>query len=180
VAAALLFTAASALLPDGRWAAHGLAAAFLAAAALAARIRWAAWLKRLLLVEPLAAGIALMALFLPDGGVRFASLLAKSTLALGAMTLLAATTPFPAILDALRRFRVPSLLVTVLALTHRYLFLLRNELQRMARARRSRSRGPDGVRQWPHIAGMAGRLFIRGTERAERVAGAMAARGWKP
>jgi cobalt/nickel transport system permease protein len=180
VAAALLFTVACALLPDGQWWFYALAAALLAATALAAGVHWAAWLKRLILVEPLAAGIALMALFLPDGEVRFASLLARSTLCLGAMTLLVATTPFPAILDALRRFRVPSLLATVLALTHRYLFLLRDELQRMARARRSRGRGPDGVRQWPHIAGMAGMLFIRATERAERVAGAMAARGWKP
>lgn len=159
---------------------YAVAAALLLAAALLSRIRWAEWMKRLLLVEPLAAGISAMALFLPDGGVRFASLLSRSTLCLGAMTLLSATTPFPAILEALRSFKVPSLLVTVLALTHRYLFVLRDELLRMARARRSRSRGRDGIRQWPHIAGMAGMLFIRATERAERVADAMAARGWKP
>ena len=180
VAAALAFTVAAALLPDGAWTAYPIAAALLLATAVAARVPWAAWLKRLLLVEPLAAGIALMALFLPDGGVRFASLLAKSTLALGAMTLLAATTPVPRVLDALRRFRVPSLLVTVLALTHRYLFVVRDELQRMARARRSRSGGPDGLRAWPAIAAMAGMLFIRSTERAERVARSMAARGWTP
>lgn len=180
VAAALLFTVACALLPNGAWPWYAGAAAALVAAALAVRVRWAEWLKRLALAEPLAAGISLMALLLPDGGVRFASLLGRSTLCLGAMTLLSATTPFPTILDALRLFRVPSLLVTTLALTHRYLFVLRDELQRMVRARRSRSRGPDGIRQWPPIAGMTGMLFIRATERAERVAGAMAARGWMP
>ena len=180
VAAALAFTVAAALLPDRAWAVYAASAALLLTAAVTVRVRWAVWLKRMLFVEPLAAGIALMALFLPDGGVRFASLLARSTLALGAMTLLAATTPVPLILEALRRFGVPSLLVTVLALTHRYLFVVRDELLRMARARRSRSVGPDGVRQWPAIAAMAGMLFIRSTERAERVARSMAARGWTP
>lgn len=180
VAAALAFTVAAALLPDGKWMMYSAAAALLLAVAVLSGVPWGAWLKRLLLVEPLAAGIAVMALFLPDGGLRFASLLAKSTLALGAMTLLAATTPVPRILDTLRWFRVPSLLVTVLALTHRYLFVVRNELLRMARARRSRSTGPDGLRQWPAIASMAGMLFIRATERAERVARSMAARGWTP
>lgn len=180
VAAALAFTVATALLPDGAWTAYAAAVVLLAAGAAAARVPWTAWIKRLLLVEPLAAGIALMALFLPDGGTRFASLLARSTLALGAMTLLAATTPVPRILDVLRRFRVPSLLVTVLALTHRYLFVVRDELARMVRARRSRSPGPDGPRAWPAIAAMSGMLFIRATERAERVARSMAARGWTP
>ena len=105
VAAALLFTVACALLPNGAWPWYAGAAAALVAAALAVRVRWAEWLKRLALAEPLAAGISLRALLLPDGGVRFASLLGRSTLCLGAMTLLSATTPFPAILDALRLFR---------------------------------------------------------------------------
>ena len=127
------------LLPRNAWGLHLAIAAGLAAIAIASRASLRQLLLRLLLVEPIVIGIALLALLRPDGGLLFVSMITKSTLCLASMILLTATTRFSAILDVLRRLRVPALLITSLALTHRFMFVLVEEMQRMLRARRSRT-----------------------------------------
>lgn len=134
---------------------------------------------RLLLLEPLALGGALLAAFQPDGTTRVLTILARSTLCLAAMLLLTSTTPFTELLGVLRRLRLPALLVTVLALLYRYLFVLADEAERMRRARRARSFVPRRTRSWPLLASLVGQLFVRSTERAERIYAAMGARGWR-
>ncbi|HUJ09824.1 MAG TPA: cobalt ECF transporter T component CbiQ [Verrucomicrobiae bacterium] len=136
-------------------------------------------LLRLLLLEPFALGVALLALFQPGGGRIFAFLIAKSTLCLLTMILLSNTTPFSEILRVLRRARVPALLITTLALMYRYLFVLVDEAERMKRARASRTLAWRRRFQWKNVATVAGQLFIRSTERAERIYAAMCARGWR-
>lgn len=167
------------LLPRDAWLAHAGVAAALVAATLAARLRLRGVLMRLLLVEPFAIGIALLALLRPGGGPLFLSMVAKSTLCLAAMVLLTATTRFSDLLQVLWRLHVPALLVTTLALMQRYLYVLLDETVRMRRARRSRT-FVDGRRSaWRGSAQVAGLLFVRASERAERVYLAMCARGWK-
>jgi cobalt/nickel transport system permease protein len=79
----------------------------------------------------------------------------------------------------LRRLRLPKLLVTTLALMYRYLFLLTDEAQRMQRARAARTFRVDRARSWRAAATMVAQLFVRSTERAERIYAAMLARGWR-
>jgi cobalt/nickel transport system permease protein len=134
---------------------------------------------RLLTLEPLAAGVALLALMQQDGLSMLIRILVRTNLCLLAMVLLANTTPFAGILDVLRSLRVPPLLVTVLALMYRYVFLLIDQSERMARARRSRTFAPGRGGRWKTAAGIVGQLFIRSTERAERIYAAMSARGWR-
>ena len=136
-------------------------------------------LKRLLLLEPLALGVALLALFQPDGVRVFAFLILKSTLCLLTMILLSNTTPFSEVLRVLRRVRVPALLITTLALMYRYLFVLVDEGERMKRAHACRSFVRQRRLRWRTMATVAGQLFIRSTERAERIYAAMCARGWR-
>jgi cobalt/nickel transport system permease protein len=95
------------------------------------------------------------------------------------MIVLTATTRFSDILDVLRRLHVPALLITSLALTHRFMFVLIEEMQRMMRARRSRTLVEDRAASWSGSSQVAGRLFVRASERAERVYLAMCARGWE-
>jgi len=95
------------------------------------------------------------------------------------VVLLANTTPFSELLPVLRRVRVPALLVTTLALMHRYLFVLADEAERMRRARAARSFTRGRHFAWRALATVAGRLFIRASERAERIYAAMCARGWQ-
>jgi cobalt/nickel transport system permease protein len=73
---------------------------------------------------------------------------------------------------------VPGLLVTTLALMHRYLFVLNDEAGRMRRARACRTFERSRRCTWMVSAEVVGRLFVRASERAERIYLAMCARGW--
>jgi cobalt/nickel transport system permease protein len=93
--------------------------------------------------------------------------------------LLSHLTPFGEVLRVLQGVRVPRLLLTTLALMHRYLFVLADETTRMRRARASRMFRPAPRLAWSAMGAMVGLLFVRASERAERVYDAMCARGWK-
>lgn len=134
---------------------------------------------RLLLVEPFAAGVALTALLQHNGFDIFLSILVKSTLCLLIMILTSNTTPFSEILTTLKKIRVPSLLITVLALSYRYIFVLIDEGERLQRARSSRTFSSQARKNWLPIASLIGQLFVRSTERAEKIFAAMTSRGWK-
>jgi cobalt/nickel transport system permease protein len=107
-----------------------------------------------------------------------ASIAAKNGLALLAVLTLTAVTPFPRLLGGLRRLGVPAALVETLHFMSRYLHVLRDELHRMALARRSRSFRRSGRLDWVALSGLIGPLFLRAMERGERVHAAMRARGW--
>jgi cobalt/nickel transport system permease protein len=161
-------------------------AAILVLAVLLARLPLRPLLKRLLLLEPFVLGVALLALFAPatagDGGggrwLNFAFLVARCTLALLAMVLFTATTPFAAILRLFQRLHVPQLLVTTLALMHRYLFVLADETARMRRARQSRTFVGGKGRRWHTASTIVAQLFLRASDRADHIYDAMRARGW--
>jgi cobalt/nickel transport system permease protein len=167
------------LLPRTAWRAYAAIGALLVVLAFITRASLRQMLLRLLLLEPFVLGIALLALLRPGGVALFLSMLAKSTLCLACMILLTATTRFSDLLAVLWRIRVPTLLVTTLALMHRYLFVLLEEMERMQRARRSRTVVAGRSLAWRNSAQVAGQLFVRTSERAERVYLAMCARGWK-
>lgn len=133
--------------------------------------------RRILLFEPVILVLAATNLLRSDGLWVFLGVLARGTFAIGTMVLLANTTPFSALLDLLRSLRVPPILVTVLALLYRYLFILIDEAERIQRARRARTF--DNKRRWTVLASVLGELFVRSTERSERVFLAMRARGWR-
>jgi cobalt/nickel transport system permease protein len=142
-------------------------------------IPWKFVLGRLILLEPFALGIAVMALFQENGAFIFFSILTKSTLCLLTVILLSNTTPFSNLLSTLKRFGVPKLFITILALMYRYLFVLIDEAERLSRARSSRTFSDARIRKWSSMASLVGQLFVRSTERAERIYAAMSARGWK-
>lgn len=178
-AAAVVAVVAIVLLPRGAWAAYAAWAVALSVAALLSGVRPRRLGLRLLAVEPFALGVALLSLAQPGGLHVFAAVLTRGTLCLSVMLLLAASTRFTDILRVLWRIRVPALLVTVLALMYRYLFLLVEESARLARARRSRTLGRGRLVAWRSSAGIVARLFVRSSERAERIYAAMCARGWR-
>ena len=121
-----------------------------------------------------------------DAGLRdMLSIMAKSWLSVQAALLLAYTTPFADLIDALRALRIPTVIVSIISFMYRYLAVLTDEAGRMSRARRSRSaeapRGRSGGSlTWrAKVTGsMVGSLFIRSYERSERIYAAMLARGF--
>ncbi len=113
------------------------------------------------------AGIAYVVLFTARVGVGVALL-----------SLIVLTTPFSAVLAAMRRLRVPVALVWVFAVTYRYLFLFFNEMRRLVLARNSRTTGADGVREgWRDARRLSGTFLLRTLNRGERVGRGMRARG---
>jgi cobalt/nickel transport system permease protein len=155
-----------------------LAVGLLAVAALS-RVPIGFLARRWLWLAPVAVGMALVALFPPGGVGKFLTLLARSGLCLFTMILLAATTPFQEMLRVARRAGAPAVVVTTLALMYRYVFVLVDELQRMRQARASRTFTRSRARWWRSLGTVIGQLFVRSTERAERIYAAMCARGWR-
>ena len=178
-AGALIIIFIIVLAPRFAWAVYAGMGGGLVFIALLSRIPPRYLLKRILCLEPFVLGVAVLSLLQADGLYFFLSVLTKSTLCLFSMVLLAGSTPFSELLAVLRRLRVPALLVTTLALTYRYLFLLLEETARMKRARQSRTFTSRRGQAWRSPALVTALLFIRTSERAERVYNAMAARGWR-
>lgn len=179
LAAALALILTVVVLPRTQIAGLLVVTALLLAAVLTARISLLFLCRRLLLLEPLVLGVTVLALFQPDGSQVFGLLLWKTNLCLLTTVLLAATTPFTALLQVLKKLPVPWIFVTTLTLMHRYLFVLADESERMRRARASRTFARGRRFQWLALSSVVGQLFVRASERAERIYNAMCARGWK-
>ncbi|HTO92731.1 MAG TPA: cobalt ECF transporter T component CbiQ [Bacteroidota bacterium] len=153
--------------------------AFLLLVVIASRLPVRFVVLRLLTLEPLVIGVAILALLQPGGLSFMLRILTKSNLCLLTVLILSNTTPFADILRVLRRLHVPALLVTILALMYRYVFLLIDQAERMTRARESRTFAVRRTGRWKIAAGIVSQLFVRSTERAERIYAAMTARGWE-
>lgn len=136
-------------------------------------------LRRLLVAEFFILGIALMAVVAPAAAPIFLSTLLKSNLCVFTMLLLTWTTPFQDVLQELRAWHFPSVMLTTLALMYRYLPVLAEESRRMGRARASRTFSRRRSAAWQNLSLIIGRLFVRSADRAERIYLAMCARGWK-
>lgn len=122
-----------------------------------------------------------------SGLIHFLSLAIKSWLSVIAAILLASTTSFTELLEAMSYLKAPTMLVAVFGLMWRYLFLLVDEVERLIRARLARSghnitlpNRSGGSLLWRSkvTGGMAGSLFVRSIEKSERVYNAMLARGY--
>jgi cobalt/nickel transport system permease protein len=121
------------------------------------------------------------------GMERFISIALKSWISVQIAIVLAASTPFPDLMVAMRAVRVPRLLVAIFGLMWRYLFVFADEALRLIRARMARSGEADepGLKAGGSVAwrariagGMAGNLFLRAFERSDRIYMAMVARGY--
>lgn len=135
--------------------------------------------RRLLWLSPFVLGVALVNAFQPGARMDWQTLVVRSFLCLLTVLLVANTTPFTDLLRVLQRARVPGLLITTMALMHRYLFVLIEEAGRMQRARASRTFLRQRAHLWQTLSTVAGQLFVRASERAERIYDAMCARGWR-
>jgi len=90
------------------------------------------------------------------------------------------TTRFEQILVAAGRLGFPALLVALLAFMYRYCYVLMDELGRMRTAQRARTFGRRSRwQEWRESTLLIGSLLIRAMNRAERIHGAMCARGFQ-
>jgi cobalt/nickel transport system permease protein len=206
VTLALAFILTTALTPFAAWPIYLLLFALVLATVILSELGVGHVLERALIALPFAlaalpvlfstAGTPLLDLYLGplsltvtrEGVARFASIVVKSWLSVQMAVVLVGSTPFPALLAALRALKVPRLLVAIVGLMWRYLFVLVDESLRLLRARESRSAHPPepagrrvgGSLVWRAsvTGGMVGNLFLRAFDRADRIYAAMLSRGY--
>ena len=202
---ALAFILTVALTPSGAWPVYVLLFAIILAVEILSDLGVAYVLKRSALALPFVLA-ALPVIFTTPGAplleipvgnwtlvitqaglARFISIALKSWISVQAAIILAASTPFPDLLVAMRAVKIPGLLVAIFGLMWRYLFVLVDEALRLLRARAARSGQaeqpslkPGGGLAWrARVAGgMAGNLFMRAFERSDRIYVAMLSRGY--
>jgi len=114
------------------------------------------------------------------GWLTAAGIAGKFALGLLALTALTCTTRFPLLLEAMRKLRLPKLLVVQLGFLYRYIFVLIDEAMRVRRARdfRGAARARAG-RRLAAVGSIIGALFVRTIDRSERIHVAMCARGYR-
>lgn len=179
--AALGFVVFVLLNRTGEWHAIIIQFACVALAYAASGMTFRYLARRLLVFWPM---VALLAIGIPlsrglaEGWEQAAAVFIRSTFCFIAVVLAVATTAPADLRTALLRLGVPPLLVAVLALALRYIEVLREELERMRRAKLSRTFRSSRRLDWKILPNFIGLLFVRSMERAERVHQAMLARGW--
>lgn len=186
------------LLSFGRYAVAALAPMMILPLAMLWFARVPVWfaVRRVLILSPLLLTLALTGplydtapltvAFGPWSGVirsgwlTAAVVAVEFTLSVLALTALVSTTPFSLLLEAMRRLRVPKVLVMQLGFLYRYVFVLVDEAMRLRRARdfRGAAQAPLG-RRLAAAGGVIGSLFVRTLEHSERIHLAMRARGYR-
>lgn len=169
-------------LPVSLWPMQGALASLVFAGHSLARIPLGYLLRRMALFLPLLFLISFslpLAEGLSAGWAIMAAILLRGTVAFLTVLWLVNVMPFNQLLVTLRRLWVPEMLIAMLAFMYRYVFVLWDELDRMRTAQRARTFGRTGLWfRWKTSAQLIGMLLIRAMQRAERVHGAMCARGW--
>lgn len=112
-------------------------------------------------------------------GVAYvATFVLRVAAAVSLLVVLITSTRFAALTAALRTLRIPRTAVALLAITHRYLLVVFDELARLVLARRSRRVRPATLREsWEEAGSLLGAFFLRALDRGERVGRAARARG---
>lgn len=116
--------------------------------------------------------------FTVTGGLlSMVTLMMKGVFSLMASFLLIATTSIDALCAALRTLRLPSMILTLLLLTYRYISVMLAEVSVMTQAYRLRAPGQKGL----HISAWGsflGQLLLRTMDRAQELYGSMELRGF--
>ena len=163
----------------------------LCSAAVWAKLPLAGVLFRAGIVLPFSALFAAVCWMAGDPA-RGAALVLKSYLCSLAVLLVVSTTPLPVLLRGLEMAGVPRFLLMVAQFLYRYLFVISEEAQHMAKAAASRG-GGEGMSAWVGLvrqparstnrfraaAGALAVLFARSFGRAEDIHRAMLARGFE-
>lgn len=147
-------------------------------------------LRRLRIVIPLVCAVGIFNPFfdhsiqlyignlaITGGILSMITLMGKGCLAVFAGYFLIASTTIEKLCYALRRIHVPSMFVTVLLLSYRYISVLLSEASRMIQAYELRAPGQKGVhfRVW---GSMIGQLLLRSMDRAQVLYESMRLRGF--
>ena len=111
------------------------------------------------------------------GVVSMITLMLKGVFCLMAAFLLMATTGIDKLCAALRMLHIPSMIVTLMLLTYRYVGVMTEELAVMTDAYHLRAPGQKGI-QFSAWGSFLGQLLLRSMDRAEELYSSMQLRGY--
>ena len=173
---------AGSFIPIEFWPAYGVLGCLVFAGHSCACVPMSYLIKRLLVFLPFIASMA-VSLPLSQGFERgwdlMLTILFRGVLAFMVSLWLVNVMPFAQLLVTLRRLREPVVIVAILAFMYRYVFVIWDELDKIRVAWKTRSFGRGSLWfRWKTLARVLGMLLIRSLGRAERIHGAMRARGW--
>lgn len=192
----IVLVVAIVLVPAGKWETFGFFGLIIISMTAIARISFVRLLRRVLVALPFVIPTVILLPFLHGGEVLWqtrvsgwhltlgsaglvlaASITLKAMLSALVMGLLMFTTRMSDLLRGLDKLGVPRLLTELFGFMYRYLFVLEDEAHRLKAGRDTRYFGGVmiGIRSAGH---MAGSLFLRSYDRAERVYNAMLLRGY--
>lgn len=106
------------------------------------------------------------------------NVLVKSWLSVVTLTTIMLSTRFEDLLKGMELLKAPQIIVVMMSFMYRYIFVIIDEAVHLMQARNVRYFGGRFLSQVPVLGNMAGILFIRTYERAERIYAAMAVRGF--
>ena len=191
---ALAAAFAAGLMPAGAWQALAVLGLVIALGVWSARLPLSALARRVgqalpfFLLPALALPISvpgptaleLGPLTLSEPGLlRAAEIVARATLAVSAVAVVVSVTRATDLLRALDGLPLPRLVKSSLSLGYRYVYLLNDELDRTARAIRSRMGDASRLRLWRARASTLAHLFLRAHDRGTRIHSAMLSRGFR-
>jgi len=114
---------------------------------------------------------------LTAGIISYVSIIARFLLTTSAALMLVATTSMTGVASAIERLGAPDVFATQLLFLYRYIFVLAEEVMRLARARSLRSFGGRGMGLRVY-GSILGHLLLRAVARSQRVFDAMQCRGF--
>jgi len=179
--------------PPQEWWPFCIYAAVVVVIAAASRVPPRYLLTRVLVVLPFIVVVAVFVPFMHKGEPSFDlglfhvsregliilwGVTVKALISVACLILLSATTPFNDLMHGFERLHAPHFFTTTAAFMYRYIFVIIDEAERMGRARDSRNSHGRWLWQAGVVGRMAGTLFLRSQERAERVFNAMSSRGF--
>jgi cobalt/nickel transport system permease protein len=195
--ATVALIAAIVLTPAGAWASFGLFLLLVAGLIIVAKVPAVRLLKRSLVALPFVLPAAVFLPFLHGGDILWqaqlggwhlmlgrdglelaGSIVARAWLSVAALAVLMATTQMSDLLNGLEKLRVPRIFVSLFGFMYRYLFVLEDEAMRLKTGRDVRYFSRSTRLGISSVGHMAGSLFLRSYERAERVYDAMLLRGY--
>jgi cobalt/nickel transport system permease protein len=184
ILATVAFAVLAVLIPVGRWRLLLAGALVLAFLIGLSGLRPGPLVRRWLALLPV---VAFLAAMIAPGHPASAehgpwavglTIVGRNGLAMLAVLLLGHVTPLPALIGGLGRLGAPTVVLSTLQIMARYLYVLSDEFDRMALARRARTFRRSPLDTWRGGASLIASLFLRSFERGERVHSAMLARGW--
>jgi cobalt/nickel transport system permease protein len=116
----------------------------------------------------------------PDSLYQGINLVTRALGAAAAMNFVALTTPLVDILELLRRWRMPVILVDIMVVVYRFIFVLLDSLNTIYMAQDSRLGYHTSYRRTMNSAALLGsRLFIEAFQRSRRLQIALESRGYE-